>query len=178
GRTNSYGKYHAFSCSDRAWLPTPSSSNRSRYSRNAEMTLTFFAASRYVIVMVLCVTAYAIGRASLQRLLFITGAEKITLCTAFGLGVLSQVILIVGLFGWLAVGGIITVIVLSLLFALGCGLSRTEPLPVWRHPSLQTLGAIIYAGGQTRTGVWMDTFSFKNAATNTSTASSEAPAAK
>src|SRR5262249_32516605 len=38
--------------------------------------------------------------------------------------------------------------------------------------------AIIYAGGQTGIGVWMDTFSFKNSATNTNTASSETPAAK
>ena len=38
--------------------------------------------------------------------------------------------------------------------------------------------AIIYAGGQTAAGVWMDTFSFKNAATNAETAASQTPVAK
>jgi hypothetical protein len=106
------------------------------------MTLAVFAVSRYLIVMLFCVTAYAIGRASLQRVPFANRAEEIALCTAFGLGVLSQIILIVGLFGWLTMGGIITVMVLSLLFALGCKLSRTNPLPAWRRPSLQGLGVI------------------------------------
>lgn len=106
------------------------------------MTLAVFAASRYLIVMLFCVTAYAIGRASLQRLLFASRAEEITLCTAFGLGVLSQIILIVGLFGWLTMGGIITVMALSLFFALGCSLSWTKQLPAWRRPSLQALGVI------------------------------------
>ena len=99
------------------------------------MTLAYFAVSRYLIVMVFCVTAYAIGRASVQRLPFASRAEEIALCTAFGLGVLSQMVLIIGLFGWLTVGGIITVMVLSLLCALGCRLIQTKPLPAWRRPS-------------------------------------------
>lgn len=85
------------------------------------MTLAVFAVSRYLIVMLFCVTAYAIGRASLQRLPFASRAEEIALCTAFGLGVLSQIVLIAGLFGWLTMGGIITVMVLSLLFAVEIG---------------------------------------------------------
>ena len=114
------------------------------------MTLAVFAVSRYLIVMFFCVTAYAIGRASVQRLPFASRAEEIALCTAFGLGVLSQIILIVGLFGWLTMGGIITVMVLSLLFALGCRLSWTNLLLVWRRPSRQTLcvmAALAAAGG-------------------------------
>ena len=83
------------------------------------MTLAVFAVSRYLIVMFFCVIAYAIGRASVQRLPFSSRAEEIALCTAFGLGVLSQIILVVGLCGWLTVGGIVTIIVLSLLFVWG-----------------------------------------------------------
>ena len=106
------------------------------------MTLAVFAVSRYLIVMLFCVTAYAIGRASLQRLPFASRAEEIALCTAFGLGVLSQIVLIAGLFGWLTMGGIITVMVLSLLFAVGCRLSWTKLSPAWRRPRLQALGVI------------------------------------
>ena len=80
------------------------------------MTLAVFAVSRYLIVMLFCVTAYVIGRASLQRLPFASRAEEIALCTAFGLGVLSQIILIVGLFGWLTMGGIIVVMGVLQLF--------------------------------------------------------------
>ena len=68
------------------------------------MTLAVFAVSRYLIVMLFCVTAYAIGRASVQRLPFASRAEEIAICTAFGLGVLSQIVLIAGLFGWLTMG--------------------------------------------------------------------------
>lgn len=106
------------------------------------MTLAVFAVSRYLIVMLFCVTAYAIGRASLQRLPFASRAEEVALCTALGLGVLSQIVLIVGLFGWLTMAGIITVMVLSLLFAVGCRLSWTKPSSTWRRPSVETLGVI------------------------------------
>lgn len=74
------------------------------------MTLLLFALSRYLVVLLLCASAYFIGSAFLQRLTFATLAERLSLCVAFGLGVLSHLMLLIGLFGWLTYAGVLLTI--------------------------------------------------------------------
>ena len=85
--------------------------HRLGHLRHAAMSVLFFALPRYLLVLLLCVAAYVIGSATLRRLSFASLAERLSICTAFGLGVLSHLILLIGVVGWLTpigvIGGII-----------------------------------------------------------------------
>jgi hypothetical protein len=82
------------------------------------MTLGLFATTRYLIVLLLCGAAYLVGAASLRRLAFANLAERLFVCTGFGLGVISHLILLIGLLGWLTLSGVISIIAFSALAAL------------------------------------------------------------
>jgi hypothetical protein len=62
------------------------------------MTPTLFALSRSLLLAALCAVAYFIGYAILRRLIFSSVAERLSLCIAFGLGVLSHWISLIDLF--------------------------------------------------------------------------------
>ena len=89
------------------------------------MTLVLFALCRYLLVLLLCASAYLIGRAVLQRLTFTTLAERLSLCIAFGLGVLSHLILLIGLFGWLTLGGVALGITIAAAISGIASINRT-----------------------------------------------------
>ena len=89
------------------------------------MTLVLFAISRYFLVVLLCTSAYFIGNAFLQRLTFTTLAERLSLCIAFGLGVLSHLILLIGLFGWLTLTGVALAIATATAVSIIIFLRRT-----------------------------------------------------
>src|SRR4029077_338580 len=74
---------------------------------NPTMSVVSFALPRYLLVLLLCVAAYVIGSAILRRLSFASLAERLSICTAFGLGVLSHLILLIGVVGWLTPTGVI-----------------------------------------------------------------------
>src|SRR5947208_2661767 len=86
-------------------------SHRFGHSRNAAMSILLFALPRYLLVALLCAAAYVIGNAILRRLEFVCLSERLAICTAFGLGLLSHMVLLVGIVGWLTpigvIGGII-----------------------------------------------------------------------
>jgi hypothetical protein len=86
-------------------------SHRFGHSRNAAMSVLLFALPRYLLVLLLCVTAYVIGSAILRRLSFASLGERLSICTAFGLGVLSHLILLIGVVGWLTASGVIVAII-------------------------------------------------------------------
>lgn len=65
------------------------------------LSLTEVALPRYLLVLLLCVAAYLVGRAILRRLAFDNLPEQVSVCTVMGLGALSHLILIVGWIGWL-----------------------------------------------------------------------------
>jgi Dolichyl-phosphate-mannose-protein mannosyltransferase len=91
------------------------------------MTLVLFALSRYLLVLLFCTAAYFIGRAVLQRLTFTTLAERLSLCITFGLGVLSHLILLIGLFSWLTLGGIVLGITIAVAVSVIASLRKTTP---------------------------------------------------
>ena len=91
------------------------------------MTLVLFALSRYLLVLLFCTAAYFIGRAVLQRLTFTSLAERLSLCIAFGLGVLSHLILLIGLFSWLTLGGIVLGITIAVAVSVIASLRKTTP---------------------------------------------------
>jgi len=91
------------------------------------MTLVLFALSRYLVVLLLCMSAYFIGHAVLQRLTFTTLAERLFLCIAFGLGVLSHLILMIGLLGWLTLAGVALVMAAATAVSILICLRRTIP---------------------------------------------------
>jgi hypothetical protein len=107
------------------------------------MNLVLFALSRYLLVLVLCTAAYFIGNAFLQRLAFTTLAERLSLCTAFGLGVLSHLILLIGLIGWLTQTGvalaIATTTAVCILISVGRTTRDKEPSPAARPFSLRRI---------------------------------------
>jgi hypothetical protein len=82
-------------------------SDRFGNSRNAGMSVLLFALPRYLLVALLCTAAYVIGNAILRRLKFAGPPERLAICTAFGLGLLSHVILLMGIVGWLTPTGLI-----------------------------------------------------------------------
>jgi len=86
-------------------------SHRLGHSRNAAMSVVLFALPRYLLVALFCTAAYAIGNAILRRLEFACLPERLTICSALGLGLLSHVVLLMGISGWLTpigvIGGII-----------------------------------------------------------------------
>jgi len=71
------------------------------------MNVLLFALPRYLLVALLCGAAYVIGNAILRRLEFACLPERLAICTAFGLGVLSHLVLLVGVVGWLTPTGVI-----------------------------------------------------------------------
>ena len=86
-------------------------SHRFEHSTNAAMSVLLFALPRYLLVLLLCIAAYVIGSAILRRLSFASRAERLSICTAFGLGVLSHLILLIGVVGWLTAIKVIVAIV-------------------------------------------------------------------
>lgn len=71
------------------------------------MSVALFALPRYLVVLLLCAAAYVIGAAILRRLSFANGAERVSMCTSFGLGIISHLILCIGVMGWLTITGVI-----------------------------------------------------------------------
>lgn len=65
------------------------------------MDVGLFALPRYLTVVVLCAAAYAIGRAMLRLIKFDGFSERMMFCTALGLGVISHLVLLIGICGWL-----------------------------------------------------------------------------
>ena len=115
------------------------------------MTLVLFALSRYLLVLLLCTSAYFIGNAFLQRLTFTSLAERLSLCIAFGLGVLSHLILLIGLFGWLTLPGVAfgmaTASVVSILVSLKRRTPREKTGPTLWPSTLQWIvGAALITG--------------------------------
>src|ERR1700681_1358746 len=74
------------------------------------MTLAAFALWRYFIVLLFCLAACMIGAAALPPLRFANRAERVFVCTTFGLGVLSHLILLIGIAGWLTLTGVLVAI--------------------------------------------------------------------
>lgn len=100
------------------------------------MTLVLFSLSRYLVVLLLCTSAYFVGYAVLQRLTFATLAERLSLCTTFGLGVFSHLILLVGLLGWLTLTGVALSVAIVTAVSIVISFRRThsdrEPGPAAR----------------------------------------------
>ena len=71
------------------------------------MSVALFALPPYLVVLSLCAAAYVIGAGLLQRLSFANGAERVFVCTSFGLGIISHLVLCIGMIGWLTITGII-----------------------------------------------------------------------
>jgi hypothetical protein len=70
------------------------------------MSLVLFALPRFLTVAALYGAAYAVGRALFRRYPFKHLAEKVLLSTALGVGVISHLILSLGLFGWLTAAAV------------------------------------------------------------------------
>lgn len=71
------------------------------------MSVALFVLPPYLVVLLLCAAAYVIGAAILRRLSFANGAERIFVCTSFGLGIVSHLVLCIGMLGWLTITGVI-----------------------------------------------------------------------
>lgn len=117
------------------------------------MTLVLFALPRYLVVLLLCTSAYFIGQAVLQRLTFHSMAERLSLCVTFGLGVLSHLILLIGLLGWLTLNGVALTTVaatgISIFVCLRRAIPNKEPDGTMRSRWLWRLvgiGFLIVAG--------------------------------
>ena len=74
------------------------------------MSLAAFALWRYFVVLLFCLAAYVIGAAILRPVRFANRAEGVFFRTAFGLGVLSHLILLIGIAGWLTLTGVLIAI--------------------------------------------------------------------
>jgi hypothetical protein len=123
------------------------------------MTLVLFALSRYLLVLLLCASAYFIGNVFLQRLTFTSVAERLSLCMAFGLGVLSHLLLLIGLFGWLTLAGVVvgitTAVAVSIIITLR-RTSKTKTDPAARPPWLPRLvGAAFLIVGAALFPLWL-----------------------
>jgi hypothetical protein len=71
------------------------------------MSVALFVLPPYLVVLLLCAAAYVIGAAILRQLSFANGAERIFVCTSFGLGIVSHLVLCIGMLGWLTITGVI-----------------------------------------------------------------------
>jgi hypothetical protein len=71
------------------------------------MSVALFALPAYLIVLSLCAAAYLIGAAILRHLSFANGAERVFVCTSFGIGTISHLVLYIGTMGWLTNTGVI-----------------------------------------------------------------------
>ena len=80
--------------------------------------LLVFALSRYFFILLFCAAAYPIGLALLRRLRFDGFAERFAICSTLGLGVISHLVLLCGLLGWLTAPGIIAVILAATTLGL------------------------------------------------------------
>src|SRR4051812_47192391 len=74
------------------------------------MNVGLFALPRYLTVVLLCAAAYAIGRTVLRSIKFTGMAERVSLCTALGLGLIAHLVLLVGICGWLNAPAVIAII--------------------------------------------------------------------
>jgi hypothetical protein len=96
------------------------------------MTLALFALQRYLVVLLFCTVAYVIGAAVLRKLVFANLSERVAICTSFGLGILSHLVLLVGVMGWLDSTGLLVGIglafVASALVLHRNGLERAQKL--------------------------------------------------
>ena len=123
------------------------------HSRNAAMSVLLFALPRYLLVLLLCVAAYVIGSAILRRLSFASLAERLSICTAFGLGVLSHLILLIGIVGWLTASKVIVAIIAavtaSILFLrkpMHVSKSQPHEIPASRLKRFTLVLGLIAAG--------------------------------
>ncbi|MFZ1220033.1 MAG: carbohydrate binding domain-containing protein [Chthoniobacterales bacterium] len=101
------------------------------------MSLAGFALPRYLLVLLLLAAAYPIGRALLRRLTFASLVEELAVCITMGLGILSHLILVIGMAGWLnavAIPCSIAVVVTASLFFLPKGSFRTSRQDQARWP--------------------------------------------
>jgi hypothetical protein len=71
------------------------------------MSVALFALPPYLVVLLLCGAAYVIGAAILRRLSFANSAERVFVCTSFGIGIISHLVLCIGMMGWLTITGVI-----------------------------------------------------------------------
>ena len=71
------------------------------------MSVALFALPPYLVVLSFCAAAYVIGGGLLRRLSFANGTERVFVCTSFGLGIISHLILGIGMMGWLTITGVI-----------------------------------------------------------------------
>ncbi len=69
--------------------------------------MALFALPPYLFVLLLCTGAYVIGTAILRCLSFANGAERVFVCTSFGIGIISHLVLCIGMMGWLTITGVI-----------------------------------------------------------------------
>ena len=63
------------------------------------MNILIFAAPRYAFVLALLAASFAVGAATLSSLKVANRAETIVFCTTFGLGLISHLVLFIGLLG-------------------------------------------------------------------------------
>ena len=93
------------------------------------ISVGLFALPRCAVVALLCVAANAVGRACLPRIAFSTIAERLLFCTTLGFGLLSHLILAIGLLGWLTPAGITVAIVGATSLAFAYFLARGAASP-------------------------------------------------
>ncbi len=70
-----------------------------------------FYAGHFAAWLVLAATAFVAGRLVLRRLDFPSGAERVAMAFAVGLGALGQALLFLGIFGWLTAAAVVALVV-------------------------------------------------------------------
>lgn len=92
------------------------------------MSLALFALERYFVVLIFCAAACLIGAACLRSLTFANLAEGIAICTCFGLGLLSHLILLAGVLHGLTITVLVVGIgLVAVVSALALRRESTRP---------------------------------------------------